>query len=319
MKRTLQFLLVAALAIPAFAKSGDALSLVPTNAVSVGVVKVGDLRTSPLSAILFQHTDHVSTNGEADKFLTDAGLDPKKDVDVLVVATSPKTNLGSEADVLVAAEGRFNVDRLTSALTTRGAIKKTAGNATYFTTPKDSGDDHKGAVAFVNSGLTLMGTEDAVVAALAALANGGTNFKASNLGMDAARIDAGATAWAIVDVTRAKRLTGTGPNTRHGKNEALNAAIKNVSTVGVWATDTGDALKLDAFGLTSDGETLELLEDTLRGVLAAARLAVQDKAPDMVSVLRRFSVSRTNDAIKISGSIPADALRKLTAKKQASK
>ena len=42
---------VAALALPAMAKD-DALSLVPANAVTVGMVKLADMRTSPLSSLL---------------------------------------------------------------------------------------------------------------------------------------------------------------------------------------------------------------------------------------------------------------------------
>src|SRR5690349_13462225 len=109
------FVAVAALALPAMAKD-DALSLVPANAVTVGMVRLADMRTSPLSSLLFEHTDRMSTDGEAERFLTEAGLSPTKDVDVLVIATTPRTNLGTEADVLVVAEGRFNAARLTAAL-----------------------------------------------------------------------------------------------------------------------------------------------------------------------------------------------------------
>ncbi|MGZ5433953.1 MAG: hypothetical protein ACXWH7_13605, partial [Thermoanaerobaculia bacterium] len=89
------FALVAALALPALA-ADDALNLVPANAVTVGMVKLADMRTSPLSSMLFQHTDKMSSDGEAEKFLLEAGLSPTKDVDVIVVATSPRTALGSE-------------------------------------------------------------------------------------------------------------------------------------------------------------------------------------------------------------------------------
>ena len=115
--------LVALAAVPALAKD-DGLSLVPANAVTVGMVKIAELRSSPLSSIVFEHTDQMSTNGEAEKFLTDAGLSLTKDIDVLVVATSPRTNLGSEADILVVAEGRFDSERLTKALLARGAVQK---------------------------------------------------------------------------------------------------------------------------------------------------------------------------------------------------
>ena len=306
---------VLALAMPAFAKD-DALSLVPSNAVTVGMVKLQEMRSSPLSSMLFQQTDKMSTDGEAEKFLSDAGLSPLKDVDVLVVATSPRTNLGSDADVLVIAEGRFNVERLTAALASRGATKKGA----YFVIDKENHHD-VGAVAFPSASLAIAGTERAVAAALEARANGGTSFRGANgLGMDLARVDRDATAWAIVDVTRAARLAkgGTITTGKGQAGDALAAALKNISTVAVWAKDTGSALELGAVGLSGDAETLSLIEDTVRGALSAMRLAVKDKSPEMVSVLRQFDITRKADSITIEGSIPASQLRDLMAKKRAS-
>lgn len=297
----------------AFARN-DAMSLIPNDAVTVGVVRLADARTSPLSGMLFQQTDKVTTDGDAAEFLKDAGLEPTKDVDVLVVSTSPRSALGSEADVLVAAEGRFNVERLTAALVKRGAVKKNG----YYLLPKDekgSNDSGNGAVAFLDSHLAVVGSEGAVTEAVASHAAGGTQFvTASGLGRDLARIDTKATAFALVDVPRASRLTG-GMNIGHSTHgEALNAALKGVSTVALWATDTGDSLKLGAFGLATDDETLGLLEDTLRGALSAMRLAASDKAPDLVTVLRRFTVARTHDSVTITGSLPAETVKTFAAK-----
>jgi hypothetical protein len=311
MNRSLKSLLVLAalVALPAFAKN-DALSLIPNDAVSVGVVRLADLRTSPLSMTLFEQTDKVGSNGESDRFLSEAGLDPKKDIDVLVVAMSPRTNLGTEPEVLVAADGRFNVDRLTKALLDRGATQK----AGYLLLPQEGETSGKrGAVAFPDSRLVLIGTESAVTEALAARANGGTTFlTSSGLGRESSRIEPRASAWALVDVARAQRLTGTAKVPQN--HAVLGAALKNVSTVALWATDTGDALKLGGFGLARDEETLQLVEDTLRGALAAMRLAVQDKAPEMVPVLRKFTVSRSDEAVSISGTIPAAELKKFASK-----
>ncbi|HUP61477.1 MAG TPA: hypothetical protein VNA69_13755 [Thermoanaerobaculia bacterium] len=316
--RAVAFLAIAALALPLFAKD-DALSLVPANAVTVGMVKLREMRSSPLSSMLFEHTDKMSTDGEAEKFLLEAGLAPAKDIDVLVVSTSPRTNLGSEADVVVIAEGRFNAERLSSALLARGAVKKGG----YLVLPDAPVNERKenGAVAFPSASLVIAGTERAVAAALEARANGGTNFRTVNgLGMDLARVDRNATAWALVDVTRAARLTkgGTIHTGKGASGDALAAAIRSVSTIAVWAKDTGGALELGAFGLSGDAETLALLEDTVRGALSALRLAVKEKSPDMVSVLRRFEVSRKAGSITIEGSIPATSLREMMAKKRAS-
>jgi hypothetical protein len=305
-----------ALAAPAAFAKNDAMSLIPNDAATVGVVRIADARTSPLSSFLFQHTDKITTDGDAAQFLADAGLDPAKDVDVLVVSTSPRAALGHEADILVAAEGRFNVERLTAALVKRGAVKKSG----YYLLPKSESDKDpdNSAVAFLDSHLTVIGSEGAVTEAIASRAAGGTNFvTASGLGRDLARVDAKATAFALVDVPRASRLTG-GMNIGHSpQGQAVSAALKGVSTVAIWATDTGDALKLGAFGLATDEETLGLLEDTLRGALSAMRLAVSDKAPDLVTVLRRFTVARTNDSVTITGSLPAETIKTFAAKAKA--
>ena len=319
MHRTLKSLAIVVLAltaIPAFARN-DALSLIPNDAVTVGVVRINEMRSSPLSSTLFEQTDKISSNGEAGQFLLDAGLMPSKDVDVVVVSTVPRTALGSEADLLVAADGRFNVDRLTKALVTRGAVQKTG----YLLLPNDNNSDRNGAVAFPDSHLVLVGTEKAVVDALANRAAGGTNFlQASGLGRETARIDANATAWAIVDVARAQRLThGPRMSSHTGAAATLSGAMTHMSTVALWATDTGDALKLGAFGLSNDAETLQLVEDAVRGALSAARLAVQDKSPDLVSVLRRFSVTHSDTAVTISGTVPARELRQVIARQRAAK
>ena len=310
----LRRLALASLAFASIALAkGDAISLIPNDAVTVGVVRLADLRNSPLSSTLFQQTDKMSVDGDAAKFLSEAGLQPSKDIDVLVIATSARTNLGNDAEVLIAADGRFNVDRLTKALVARGAVKKNG----YFVLPESrNGSDQPGVVAFPDAHLALIGSESAVVEALAERAHGGTTFlSASGLGRELARIDPHASAYAAFDVARAARLAH-GPHvpSSNRQAEALSSALRSVSTVAIWATDTGDSLKLGGFGIARDAETLSLLEDTLRGMLAAMRLAVQDKSPELVSVLRKFDVTRTSDTVSISGTLPAQTLKELVAK-----
>ena len=315
MKKLFLCAAVLALAIaPAALAKGDAMGLVPNDAVSVGVVKLAEMRTSPLSGALFQQTAHVTMDADAEAFLRDAGLQPTKDVDVIVFSTSPRTTLGTEADVLIAVDGRFNVERLSAALTSRGAVKKGA----YFTLPEKHDADHAPVVAFPDSHLALIGTEAAVQEALADRAAGGTTFfTASGLGRDLARVDPKATAFALIDVTRAQRIVGAPKmKTDNPAGLAVSSALKSVSTVALWATDVGDAIKLGAFGLSRDEETLQLLEDTIRGALSAMRLAVQDKSPELVSTLRRFTVSRNDDSVTVSGSVPAETFRAWAAKRE---
>jgi hypothetical protein len=317
MSRRLQLAAVLSLAVTSFAfAKGDAISLIPNDAVTVGVVRLADLRNSSLLLTLFQETDKMSVDGDAAKFMADAGLAPTKDVDVLVISTAPRTTLGTDAEVLIAADGRFNVDRLTTALVARGAVKKNG----YLILAQSKSDDRDqaGAAAFPDSHLALIGSESAVAEALAARATGGTTFMtASGLGREIARIDPKASAYAVFDVARATRLAHAPhvPSTSSSA-KALGQALKSVSTVALWATDSGDSLRLGGFGVSRDAETLQLLEDTIRGGLAAMRLAVQEESPELVGVLRKFDVSRTADTISISGTLPAQTLKDFAAKQQ---
>jgi hypothetical protein len=314
MTRRLQLAAVLSLAFAsvAFAK-GDAISLIPNDAVTVGVVRLADLRNSPLSSTLFQQTDKMSVDGDAEKFMTEAGLQPTKDVDVLVIATSPRTTLGTEAETLIAADGRFNVERLTKALIARGAVKKNG----YLILPETKSEgEQNGAVAFPDAHLALIGSESAVAEALAVRSTGGTTFMtASGLGREIARIDPHASAYAVFDVARVTRLThGAHVPSGGAAGSPLATALRSVSTVAIWAIDSGDSLKLGGIGVSRDAETLQLLEDTIRGGLAAMRLAVQDKSPELVGVLRKFDVSHTADTVTITGSLPAQTLKDFVAK-----
>src|SRR6059058_3651477 len=194
-------ILALALAPAAFAKN-DAMSLIPNDSVSVGVARLADMRSSPLSAALFAKTAKISNDDDAVAFLRDAGLQPTKDVDVVVFATSPRTNLGSEADFLIAADGRFNVDRLTSALVSRGAVKKTSPHGTYFKMPEKSGETHQGVVAFPDAHLALIGSETAGGAA-------GQRFEHGGFAADQREVRIGKRETAVLEALASRATGGT--------------------------------------------------------------------------------------------------------------
>jgi hypothetical protein len=320
--------LASALALPAAARGGsdDALSLVPVDAASVGVIHIADLRASPLAARLFSDTDRIAVDGDAQHFLDEARLNLKEDVDLVVAAGSPKGAGGSDVWGLVLFEGRFDPTRLSAALVERGATKKSTAAGDYLLLP-DKGANasrhEQGAIAFASTHLVIAGSESAVVAALAQRSAGGTAFRSgAGLGRHLSRIDSGASAWALVDVSRLPQKDAAVRHAQAHGNGADAAAtlvtsMKSVSLLALQATAKGDALKLNATGLVSDDETAGLMEDALRGVLAAWRLAAQEKSPDTVSVLRKFTVSRDKGTVSISGTLPGATVRALAEKKRA--
>ena len=80
-----------------------------------------------------------------------------------------------------------------------------------------------------------------------------------------------------------------------------------------------DALAIKATGLSADEETRQLLEDALRGVTAAWRLAAQDKHPELVATIRKFKVERDGEGVTISGTIPGDVIRSVSAQHRAAR
>ncbi len=323
----LAFFLAAAAAAPAATRSSDdALSLVPSDAASVAVVRFNELRSTPLASKLFSDADHMNANGEAARFMNEANLKPREDVDtVVIVGLSP---LGATStNVLALFEGRFDPDRLASAAQTRGASRVSGSSGDYWLTPENasasSRHNGRGAVAFVSPRLLVAGSEPAVQAALAARAGGGTTFSSGiGLGRQLSRIDRGSSMWALVDVTRypaiQKGLGRSGGG--NGGSEAATAlmgAMKSVTLFSFQAAVHADDLSVTASGVSADAETRQLLEDSLRGVVAMWRLAVQEKSPELVSVLRRFKIDSDGDAVTVSGTLPSSVLRSLAEKRSA--
>lgn len=311
---------LALVAVAGFASAESqisALKIVPGDSVAVGVVKLAELRTSPLSGRIFNEADKMACDGDGAKFLAETGLDPAKDIDVITFALRPN-QAGGEDDGLVVAEGRFDAAKISAALLTRGATEITTPAGKYLLVKGDSHDGEEtggAAIAFVARGYAVMGTEAAVKGALNAVSRGGSGFLTSTLGAQIARIDSSASAWMIADVARISRNAeskeGT-PNTA-----TIFAAVKKMSYVTMWTTDTGNALRFGGTALSDDAETRQLVEDTIRGALSAARLAAQEKDPELVELLRKVEVKRDGDGVSVEATIPAEMLERFQQKMKA--
>ena len=290
----------------------EALALVPADAASVGVVRLDALRASPLAGRLFAETDDLAVDGDAARFLAETGLRPKQDVDLVVVAglVSPTRR---DAQGLVLFEGRFDPARLEAAMIARGGVRKETGNGSYVSIGNRHGEGSPAALAFISRGLLVAGTPATVTRALADHAAGGSGFlRGEGLGRQMHRVPADASAWAIVDATRTPFARGRSREPRDGDAaDALVGAMKSVTLFVFHATSRGDSVELSATGLSADGETRELLEDALKGVVAMWRLAVHEKSPELVPILRKFDVERDDEGVSITGTLPASFVRKM--------
>ncbi len=302
-------------------RTEDPLALVPANAATVGVMHWNELRQTPLGAKVFADIDHMSGDDDAARFLQETGLTPREDIDTVIVAMSPGAQGGRPESGLVLFEGRFDLVRIAAALTSRGATLQSSPAGQFYRLSESSGEP--GAVALVNRMLLVCGNEAAVVAALGRRESGGEGGLTSGqgLGRHLSRVDRDASAWALVDLARFPSARPGAPE-GEGNGEpsrALVGAMKSVSLIALQATVRGENVDFAATGLSADAENRELLEDALKGMLAMWRLAVSDKAPELVPVIRRFQIDSDGEGVSIRGTLPAGLLKSLSEKHQARK
>ncbi|HEV8608539.1 MAG TPA: hypothetical protein VGS98_00510 [Thermoanaerobaculia bacterium] len=300
------------------AASDEALALVPPDVASVGVIHLDALRSSPFAARLFAETDDLAVDGDAAKFLAETGLRPRQDVDMVVVAGLASNRIHGPEDGLVIFQGRFEPARLEAAMEARGAIRKPTPQGDYLLLGDTHGENNRAAIAVLNQRLVVAGSPESVTRALAARQSGGSGFlRGEGLGRQIHRVPAGASAWAIVDATRAPFAGGPRRSEDGDAADALVGAMKSVSLFVFHATTRGDSLELSATGVTADEETRDLLEDALKGVIAMWRLAIHEKSPDMVPILRKFEIESDREGVTIHGTLPGSFLRKMAEKRQA--
>ena len=300
-------------------RTEDPLALVPADAATVGVMHWNELRQTPLGAKVFSHIDHMSGDDDAARFLQETGLTPREDIDTVTVAMTPGAPGQRPESGLVIFEGRFDLTRIAAALTSRGAKLQSSPAGEFYRLSDHNGES--GAVALVNRTLLVCGNEAAVIAALGRRESGGEGGMTSGqgLGKHLSRVDRDASAWALVDLVRfpAARPGGSEGEGRGEPARALVGAMKSVSLIAVQATVKGENVEFAATGLAADAENRELLEDALKGVLAMWRLAVSDKAPELVPVIRRFEIDSDAEGVSIRGTLPAGLLKSLSEKHQA--
>jgi hypothetical protein len=303
--------LLALASVPAAAAaSPGALALVPDDATTVGYVRVADLRSNPFQLRIFEETDKMTSDGDAARFLAEAGLDLRNDVDSVVACTSAAA--GARGRTLVFFEGRYDPERIGAALVKRGAVPASSAGGDYYRLKEGNADREPGALAFLGTDLVAAGNESAVAAALARRASGAAGFSSgTGLGREFHRIDPASTAWVLLDVQKSHAYRESGGGS--GNASGVLAALKSVSFAAMQATVESDALTVKAIGLSDDEETRELLEDSLRGLTAAWRMAAQEKNPELVSAIRKFKVTRDGEGVTIAGTLPGDLIRSMTA------
>jgi hypothetical protein len=317
MKRLLPVFLVVALAASFVAAApptiGELLHSVPEGAQAVIAVDSAALRSHPKVQewLLRQHA-WTGADEDLRQFLTDAGLDPVRDVDAMVVTVLRK---GGETGAVALFSGRYDPASLAAALVKRGAQPFTLGARQAYRLP--SSGHHSGEAAVLvqpSPELVIVGEESAVQAAVAPPHAVAPLIETE---ISAGHIDLRAPFWVVAVVpAEARQKAREASGHVHGEgSETVRSVVVASGTVQRVAGQAflDDSLRFSGVAIADTPENAELLRDAVKGAIAAARLHAQGQAPELVSVLRDVEVRVAGTDVSVSGAVPLTLLEKLAA------
>jgi hypothetical protein len=266
------------------------LSYIPQDAQIVAYADVRDVMDSEVRRRLLRL--ERSRDG-AGRFEEETGIDLERDVEYVVVSL---TGDGSDRP-LVLARGRFDADRIETAIRQRGGTVET-----YNGTRLVVHDDPNIGVAFVEPDLVAVGTSASVRRAIDTKASGRDVRQNEEL-MRILREAHDGNAWGVA---RFEALTGAG---------RLPTDVARQLPPITWFAVTG---RLDG-GISAvvraearDEAAARDLRDVVSGFVALARLQARDRA-EFAAVLDSVQLSAAGRAVSLAFSVPPELLDALAA------
>lgn len=313
MKTLLRFAIVLTLlASPVLAAPptvNDLLRYVPADAQVVMAVDAAALRVHPLiqAWILEHQAGWTGIDSNLQRFLSDAGLDPLRDVDLMVVAASTQK---SDGHTVALFAGRYDPTSLGAAVVARGGRTETVNGVPLYLAK--AGETDLTALALPSAELVIAGDEVAVRTVLASRAAARTLVGAA---VAAGQIDLRAPFWLVATIPDEMRQgAGKASAEVHGENadtiRSVLAAGGTVQRVAMQAR-LDEELTLFGVAIADTTENAELLRDAVKGALAVARLKLQDQEPELVEILRDTQVRVKENEVSGQIVIPLPLIEKL--------
>jgi hypothetical protein len=290
------------------------LALVPADSEFVFCVDVFSARKSDLVADLESRFDSVPEAAETyRRFVGETGLDPRQDIDQLVLA-GRGVEKGSDPALLIVATGRFGPTRLVEALAEKGEgrVEEVAGTRVWTWSADPSGDAgdpppgewRKTALVQADEETILFGEASVVLRALEVVKKiRPPQPKEAKLREMLASVDRRAPVWAVFHSSALARKVSDelGRSTPEWNPGAALSAVENVRLMAWLGREVDLKVQVGA----RDAESAGLLADLVRGTLAAGKLAAKDKDPELLRILRETTVLETGTEIEIRARIPA--------------
>jgi len=302
--------LTACIALAAPLTVPQLLPRVPERAQVVVALDAATLRSHPtVQSWLLNHASWGHADTEAARFLAEAGLDPLRDVTAMVVAIAPGE---PRSEPVAFFAGHFDATALAAALSKRGAMPVTLGSVPGFRLPEKGDGEFAAVLAQPSPELIVIGGEAMVLDSLAAK-------ELRNPLIDSAvstgQVDPRAPFWAVATIPAKARQKAADAAARihEDSEEPIRQVVMASGAVQRVAVQAflDDSLRLSGVAVADTAENAELLQDAAKGALAVIRLHSQDRAPELVGVLRDVKVRATGTQVTVAGVVPVALIEKL--------
>lgn len=288
------------LALPAFASvDSTLLALVPQDATVIAGARVDEVKDSPFGQFVLAN---MQMEGEEfRKFVDETGFDPRRDLREIVMATLAGAS-GNEGDrTIIIGKGVFNTVRILA------AARRAGGEVTNYQGVEivsHTGQRNSGAVAFLDSGLAVIGDSAMVKQAIDRRGKGASISATTQSKVIA--LSGQNQIWFYSAVSPASLFSG------HMADPNMGAAVKGGLMESVTQAEGG--LKFDAKGVQVSGEA------TARSDKDAAALAdvfrflagiVATREGNGQNLLESLKVTSEGNVMKMSLALPETLLEQL--------
>jgi hypothetical protein len=290
------------------ARSGEPADLVfvPADATVVAFADVRSVMSSDLRQRLRQV---MPDDGRGrDTLREETGIDVETDVDSVVAAFLP--GAGSDRAPLAVIRGRFDATRLEAlAVSKGGAVEDYRGKRMVRSlgSQQHAGPHGPGALAFVETGLVMVGDEGAVRHGLDQLAAKQNVTSNSEMMQLIQGVDTTSSAWVVgkADVLQNAARLPDGVAMQIPELEWFRAS-SHVNG-GVSGTVTAEA---------RDEQAAKNLRDVLQGFVALARMQSSSK-PQFQSLVDAFQFGGSGKTVSVSFALSSDLIDQLVASRTA--
>jgi len=278
------------------ATSSNDLAFVPASVQMVGFADVRHLMDSNLRHMLQPVVPDAAIGAPAvgaRNPLEEIGLNPETDLDSVVIAALPGSSPTENLPLLV-ARGRFDTGRIEAAL-------RNAGGAPSNYRAVRMVANEKMAVAFIETGLILVGQPSAVRLSLDTKATTGASVTADDTVMRLVhRVDSSNT-WVVANFEALQAL------------KQLPGGVATQLPAITWLAaggEVGDGVSAHVFAEGRDERAAQDLREVVKGFVALARMQTGQEAA-LTEFLNSIQLTSEGTTVTLSFAVPAQFFDRL--------